>query len=627
MEQSTRKSCIAGAIGWVLICIILVVLRGTRWDEEYEMAQIVLGHLPYPLEHPMVRATRNALNLQIYISSLVQFLSPGPHALCFLRNVLFLIATVLPVYAIAAVIGRRALLAHLAAVLVLLAVHEEFDGCKRLVTWPHFFSTGHIGRGYAMLTFAALLAGWWRTGFGMLGLMPCVHIAHMPVVLGFTILRVAGAWRSQRRVLLRAIIPLLCGLAVCGLIWLSKGYFTVPEPTSGPYFSDADPGPIWEGFLAQDVHRALPGGPVKYGNSFFVLGAALVLSAMAARLEWTRARALGPWFWCLVFVFGCACAVWGVMAIHTWLGRDVPYVFIAWMPYRFTNHAATVLLALLPVALAGLRERMDWRAAALGASIPLCALVSPWLSHVVPAALYARYLEGGAFLLFFLTGAAAWQVFHAMRGDRFGRGIAVVSVCAGMALLATYHQFGAAMAICGAGMGAVVRRVASAEQHGHAVGRTLAALTAAAMIVIGFRQWSERAVLPISPMDAEIRRAASSAPLVLVAQPDQYGLQCRTGQRVMVDGPLAPWIPYMPSLGPSIQKVHWDLYGIRWDGPSDEPWTTVWQSRTAAEWRALAEEYDFNAVLAPATVPLAMPHAVEAVGIAGEAERLYLISR
>lgn len=598
------------------------------------MAQIVLGQVPYPLEHPMVRATRNALNLQIYTSAAILHLRPNPYLLCFVRNTLFLLATVLPVYAIAAVLGRRALLAHLAAVFVLLAVHEEFDGCKRLVTWPHFFSTGHVGRGYAMLTFAALLAGWWRTGLGMLGLMPCVHVAHMPVVLGFAVLRGAHAWRLQRKALIRGVVPLALGLAVCGGIWLSKNLIAVPEPSTGPYASRADPRPIWEGFLAQDVHRALPGGPVKYGNSFFVLGAALILCAMAARFEWHRMKRLGPWCWVMVFVIGCACAVWGIMAIHIALGQRVPYMFIAWMPYRFTNHAATVLLAAMPVFLAGLRRDrgLDTTGIAWLAIIPIYAVAAPCLDGLVPEPLYTRYVDGGAFLLFILCGAAAWRLIAAMQGDRAGRRGASVALVTGAGALATYHQFGPAMVgvgfVCGAALDRVAGRDMPADAsraRDHRMSPALTAMLVLGVAVLALHQWAGRVVLPISPMDAEIQRLAQAESLFLVAPPDQYGLQSRTGQRVMVDGPLAPWIPYMPSLGPSIQKIHWDLYGIRWDGPVPQPWTEVWRDRSAGDWQRLAETYGFNAVVAPASVPLQLTPVLEARGVSGYLERLYLL--
>jgi len=94
----------------------------------------------------------------------------------------------------------------------------------------------------------------------------------------------------------------------------------------------------------------------------------------------------------------------------------------------------------------------------------------------------------------------------------------------------------------------------------------------------------------------------------------------------MVDIALAPWTPYMPSVGPAIEKIHNDLYGISFiQGRSVAPtnsfvgveppdWTQVWKTRTVSEWAALAQEYNFRYVISPNNVPLQLPKAIEGPG-------------
>ena len=93
--------------------------------------------------------------------------------------------------------------------------------------------------------------------------------------------------------------------------------------------------------------------------------------------------------------------------------------------------------------------------------------------------------------------------------------------------------------------------------------------------------------------------------------------QARTNHPVIVHWQTAGYITYMPQLGPALQKMYGDLYGIPFgvsehDGHENQPqtWQPLWRDRTYEEWQALAKEYDFDYVWAPEWMNLDLPRVV-----------------
>jgi len=99
---------------------------------------------------------------------------------------------------------------------------------------------------------------------------------------------------------------------------------------------------------------------------------------------------------------------------------------------------------------------------------------------------------------------------------------------------------------------------------------------------------------------------------MLAGPPDGILLQARTGHPVLAEAATPSLLSYAPALGPSIENLWHDLYGVRFilPGGATIPWQDLWRSRTAAQWRALAEQYGFAYVAAPADTPLQLPVAV-----------------
>lgn len=678
---STRAARL-GLLFWILFSVAVVFIRGIRWDEQLEFAQMVTGALAYPLDHPYVVCVRNALNAQIYGTSLLLWLTDSPAIVCGVRNVLALLSTILPAYLFGVLLGRRALAGHVAVALTLMGIHLSFDACYPMVTWGRFFTTGHIGLGYALITLYLIVAGHRRSGGFLLGFMPAVHIAQMPIILGLWCIRTAVAWKQhQRNAAKQTIVWFAIGLAVCAAFILGVSQFKVTPPTSGPYYSDADPQPIWEGIIATDAHRAAPGGAVSYDSTHFILFATLILVAGLIWSEKKNGTLSEPLIVTLGYVLLCTVTIESIMLLHRVLGSNIPYVIIAWMPYRLSNHVAVLLVAVLPaILLAGVRRhdaalpeatcRRPLEQESLGSTRPgsstpalpgqafsaragyiictmtlLYALVRPIAGMVVDEIFYNRYIADGAAVLFALVGAAAVMLLISFREDRVAFRVGIVVSVSGLLNLAIVHQFGAACVVLGAIATLIANGRASVpascvDTHDRSLWRYSRATAAACAIAIAFmlvQQYQHREWLPRSAFDRAcieyMNRAEEGLPplgpprtrrggaAMVVARPDQYLLQSRINHPVMVDIALAPWTPYMPSVGPSIEKIHNDIYGISFVvNAAHSDWTTVWKSRTQTQWTALAQEYDFRYVVSPNNVPLQLLEAVR-----GPDETLYTI--
>lgn len=633
-----RRDVLLGLLFWLVFCVVAVILRGVRWDEQYEFAQVVTHRIGYPADHPYLYCTRNALNLQIYLTSILYWLFPDAAIVCGARNMVYLMATVFPVFLLGAALGKRAWWGHAAAVLILMSLHHEFDASYQMFAWPSYGSTGHVGQGYALITLALLIGGHRRVGYFLLGLMPCVHIGQVPVVLGFAMLHaLAGFWRGQRSSILRAAGWAVAGLAICAVVWANKGTVSVPLPTQGPYYSGEDPHRVWVGYLARDSLRALPNRPTNYTNAFLAMSAALVLCGAAAFQELRQGKRNGAlWAWIWLYVAIAACAVWGSMGIHYVLSTTrIPYVFIAWMPYRFTNHATIILLAALPalVIFGGCPQRRLEPAGALVLAVAFVfGTARPFLALLLPSAVYGRYVGGGEGVLFFLCGAAAGAIFVREEDDRAFRLVWGVLCIVFLGTLAYVHQFGA---VCAA-LGAVVRVALHIAEAKWLRGRFRTNAFALATLILCMatsvaQEWYGRQHLPMSDFEREVVRVLHERGddnAILLARPEQYMLQAKTAHPVMADTCLAPWIPYMPTIGPGIEKLHRDFYGESFEAmPSGEPrtdypfWADVWKQRTRDEWKSLGQEYGLRYVISPNPVPLDLP-----VVVKGQFETLYEIS-
>ena len=292
----------------------------------------------------------------------------------------------------------------------------------------------------------------------------------------------------------------------------------------------------------------------------------------------------------LAYVVVIAAVVWGSMAIHLALGPRTPFLVLGWMPYRLLNHVPSIVL----VMVCGLLCTRAWGNAILAAAVVYGVLIP----LVTPSSVLAHYLQPSVAVLFGLMGAA-WGVGALDESGR--RAPRMVMGVVPIVLLSVYHQWGA---MCAA-VGLVVGMAGARRMPGWRRDPLLWAPIAAAMIVLVVVQGMHRDHLPRSAFDVAVAQKLAEmgdAGAMLAGRPDEFTLQARTGHPVIVESATASLISYLPALGPAINAIFDDFYGIRFDrAPEDAGpgWEAVWKARSVPEWQRLAERYAVWYFVAP----------------------------
>ena len=610
----------------MLFAIVAVVLRGVRWDETWEHAQLLSGQVTYPEGHPLALYVHNAFSFQTHLSAWLLSIGAGPGLVCGFRNVLFLLASILPVYALTATLTRSVWVALLAALLMMQGILLEFDGSYPTMVWPETYSNGHIGGGVVLLTLAALIAGRYAMAFFMLGLIPAIHVGQWPPLAATCALFGALVfWRERDG---KPAAPWVgcfaLGLGTTFVFWLLHLQSTLPMPETGPFAAGGDTEAVWKGYTTlHDPHRRFPPG-----NGHVILVGTMLLAWLGACLG-ASARLRQACVGLALYTTVVGALVWGTMAVHAWLGPDIPFLLIAWMPYRLINHIPAIMLAL---ALALILARWPGRGLGIVVGALLFGVLQPLWPLLVGEALHARYLAGGEFVAFALFGVALFAV--APHGSS-GRWTCIALTVAAIVPLAMYHRFGAACVVAGviaafllnrAGEGGVLR-LGSRCYIWRREGSTPAFFLSAAVIVVGAvallsHQFAHRRHLPISEFQSNIARELSTQQRVLLlAPPDNLLLQATTNLPVLAEVATPSLISYVPAIGPAINQLYDELYGMNFHFPDPTlaalpTWQSIWSARDVEQWQALAQRYSFTHIVSPADVPLSLREILAADGYA-----------
>ena len=282
-ESADRRWVGIGILIWLLVSSITVVVRGVRLDETYEHAQVLAGLVQYPAGHPFVLYLDKLVSLQSSAAALLVRMLPDPVFLSALRNVVSLLATVLPPFLLTTLVARSTVWAHAAALFTLMGFHWCFGSYYPLFTWPGDYSVGHVGLACALIVFYLLSSGRLRAGFFLLGLMPAIHLGQLPVVFLAALLMLARWARQRRRDLLRtAGLWTSAGLAVFLVSLPLLISSPPPAPEGGGYDVSGDVWEIWRGFTTHfDDHRGYTGSGTLL-NSFVAIAVAFLFGGSIA---------------------------------------------------------------------------------------------------------------------------------------------------------------------------------------------------------------------------------------------------------------------------------------------------------------------------------------------------------
>ena len=309
------------------------------------------------------------------------------------------------------------------------------------------------------------------------------------------------------------------------------------------------------------------------------------------------------------------------MAVHAWLGPEIPFLLIAWMPYRLINLIPPVLLAVVAGTLV---VRWPARGRWFLAAALLVGLLQPVWPYIVGAGLHQRYLAGGEGVACGVYGLALAAL--APRSGR-ARVIAAALLLLLLAPLAMFHQFAAACVTAGLAVAYAAGRLGpAAGAFRRPAAWAAGVVTLLAAVGLLWHQIQYREQLPRSSFQAAARAALEDAEgVLLLGPPDSILLQAAVGQAVLAEVATPSLISYVPAIGPAIDQLYRDVYGYGFTFPapgqaSPRPWTELWRARSAEEWRAIAETYGITHVIAPVGMELPLRRHV-----AGEDYSLYAL--
>ncbi|MCX5771358.1 MAG: hypothetical protein NTZ09_13980, partial [Candidatus Hydrogenedentes bacterium] len=563
-----------------------------------------------------------AYTIQYYVSALVLWLTRSPAVVCGLRQVLFLAATTLPAYALAARVSRRVLCGHVAGALTVSGVLVAFGSYYPLFIWPDKSTSGHIGMGAVLLTLYLIVSGRLAAGFFLAGLMPAIHVGQAPVLMAVAGLYAVWRWvdaPETRRRLIHAVLWGVAGLAISVGVWLALRMANAGQAGSVNVMTAGEVMSAWRSYVfGEDIHRAFARfNPPAHG--YIALGIAVFLGLFAAAGT-LRAKLRDPASWLGVYAIIAGAVVVSISAAEYWLGPATPPALVVWMPKRLLNHAAVIALA-LAVGILGRKKKTEGGAEAPADALFVVALawivltpVSAWL---VSSAFHAHYVKAIEGVVFLLAGGASSVLYGERRHKRAYAGCLI----AGTAAIAYYHQFGAGLLVAGFGAGWVAMSAGPVAERL----RPAAIVAGLCLVVLAISlagQWRTRVTLPVSAFEASVRDyldAHACQGEFLLTPHWEIDWQEKTDHPVLYTYELPQYITYMPGLAPDILKIRADIYDIRlglpWDYSLD-----AWRTRTNAQWKTLAAKYGFRHVLSPKDVTLDLRRV-----LTGEGYNLYTV--
>lgn len=575
-EPQPLRGLRAGLFFWGAFAVVAVLIRGVRWDENYEFAQVLNGTLAYPAHHPLPLHLARLHTLQLDGLSLLMHIFPGACWPNVLRNVLVLMAATLPTFWLGARLSASALAGHAVALLFLFGMHAGFHSNYPVQIWPGLYSNGTIGTGWAMLSAGLLAMGRTRSGHVAAALQPFVHAGQWPPVLLFQAGMLVRAYRRGDRSDLRwGAVSLSCAAVGMALWWGVRPILFPALPQPLPALPSAEAA-VWMRAALQglDGHRQpLP----EMGWLGLALCMALAIGLMRHPNTRPACRLLAAYVLLLCGI------VLAVGAAHSLMGANTPGLLLGWMPYRLLNQAVALALLLGFGMLARSRP-------AVALALPPLLLAGQCASALAPA-LGARYFADGHYLAFLIFGSA---LCVAWRGA-----LPAFVVTLGMAI---FHQFGAACMAVG---------IIAAQRNGRRAPIKRSALCIAVAVLLALVV-SARDRAPLRTDDETrfrnyLREHGTRQDLAL-ASPMQEGMQARLDIGMAADMATLTWLPYQPALGPHLARLYAEAFGRDLTQGHSVNWVAHWQSLHTEDWERLHRTWRIRWVIAPPeSLPLLQP--------------------
>jgi hypothetical protein len=331
--------------------------------------------------------------------------------------------------------------------------------------------------------------------------------------------------------------------------------------------------------------------------------------------------------------------VYGSWIAHGWLGTLPTWVDI-WMPYRFSNVSAVLVLPLCAALLARLDERLGTAGRGVLTALTVALLVGAglqtlmtgdWASALQPRHQWLLVLWG--LVLGGCLAAPDWVPERSRAGVRLALAGAVMILGLGVyGALGSRStiEFGAASTLAGGAIaisGRVGRRWRTTGRHGwqYVFDGTFALVCVMAGLATLQSRYPDRAVgtagMTVSAFDRELSAWLSQhagAQELLVAPIDPVlELQAKTAHPVLVESETLWIMSYAPHLSGVIGAITRDVYGVdytdaaqierlsRSGSLADPVWREVWAARSRSGWAGLRQKYGMRLVLSP--MPLDLP--------------------
>lgn len=615
-QNESSRAFWVGLLFWAAICFVAILVRGVRWEEGYERAQVLLDITPYPEGHPHYRWVWNGFSIHYYVTGFFLWLTESATLICGGRQFIATLAIHLPVYGMTWLLARRTAPAHLAALLSFVGSNTAFQSYMPILPWATKATSGIIGMGWAFAVLLALAGGRWRWAGLLFGLMPLIHLGQWPMVLLTSLATAAWLFYQGNRKALRGFGTYAAiGLACCLVFAVAQRAVVVPDPTEGAYYSEKDGQAIWAEYTThEDMHRALTDWPRfgPLGNSVIAMAAVLLLAWPLALLDAREGSGRWPWLVLFAYALLCTAAIVFARIVHGVTGTDVPYVVVSWMPYRLTIHLSMILIAVVAARAVFWREGRP--ALCLLAALGWLTLLPLW-PLVLPEALAQRYFSTPETALFILGGGAVAGLWCELQSTPRLRNVwAALMAAGGLALLA-YHQLAALTVLAGL-------LVSAADDCWRLTARLPSRTAVVAAVLLAFAglghvlaaEWQHREFLPVSDFEATMADylAAHSNPGDMVLTPLDEHYQMVLDRPVVATFETRQFMSYMQSLATTTDKLFADLYGVK-----DGHWYDweLWQARTTEDWQELAEAYGFRYVLSKSFHPLDLPERLRGDGL------------